>query len=271
MFDLTALCAENSINMSYIDIGIVAVVLIFALPCAVKGLCGSLERGCLGQLLGVLVSLAAAVVLVFGINGVGPYVGDIEALDGVSSSVSAKLEGVNNKFSMPLSKEEDGLLYVQSDEGEKISVATIIIPMDSEQTADVVATLDKAIASACSDEFLASLGEDATVGKLLGKAAIKLVLFLAVFVIGLIVCTVFSYIMGALKNAINDSESFVPDLIDKLLGLVAGAALGVVIAALLTAILALVLKFEPIEAIQAQFDNSTIAKYVYDFVNKLFG
>ena len=138
MLDFAALCVENSTSLSYIDIGIVAVVLLFAVPAAFKGLCGGLERGCFGQFMGVVLSLALAVVLVFGVKGVGPFVKDIAALDGVKSQVSSKIETANPKYSLVLERKEDGLLYVTDADGNETSVARVFVPVENEKIDSVV-------------------------------------------------------------------------------------------------------------------------------------
>ena len=176
MLDFAALCVENSTSLSYIDIGIVAVVLLFAVPAAFKGLCGGLERGCFGQFMGVVLSLALAVVLVFGVKGVGPFVKDIAALDGVKSQVSSKIETANPKYSLVLERKEDGLLYVTDADGNETSVARVFVPVENEKIDSVVETLDKLISTSFSDEVLASYEGDATIGKLLGETVIKLLL-----------------------------------------------------------------------------------------------
>lgn len=270
MLDFAALCVENSTSLSYIDIGIVAVVLLFAVPAAFKGLCGGLERGCFGQFMGVVLSLALAVVLVFGVKGVGPFVKDIAALDGVKSQVSSKIEAVNPKYSLELERKEDGLLYVTDADGNETSVARVFVPVENEKVNSVVETLDKLISTSFSDEVLASYEGDATIGKLLGETVIKLLLFVVCFIAGIVVCTALSYVFGVLKKSLDDSHSVALKVVDKFFGLITGALLGALFAVAATAILAAVMQFKPVEVITDQFENSSIAKYIYDFVAKLF-
>lgn len=270
MFDLTALCVENSTGLSYIDIGIVAVVLLFAVPATVKGLCGGLERGCFGQFLGVVLSLALGVVLVFGVKGVGPFLNDFPALDGIKSQVSQKIESANPKYSAQIERNDDGILYVTDEEGNSTSVARVFVPVENDKVDQVVEALDKLVAASFSDETLSSYESGPTIGKLLGETVIKLLLFVVCFVAGIVVCTAFSYLFGILKKSLDDSSSVALKVVDKFLGLLTGVALGAMLAIAATAILAAVVQFKPIEAVSAQFEQSTIAKYVYDFVAKLF-
>lgn len=270
MLDFAALCVENSTSLSYIDIGIVAVVLLFAVPAAFKGLCGGLERGCFGQFMGVVLSLALAVVLVFGVKGVGPFVKDIAALDGVKSQVSSKIETANPKYSLVLERKEDGLLYVTDADGNETSVARVFVPVENEKIDSVVETLDKLISTSFSDEVLASYEGDATIGKLLGETVIKLLLFVVCFVASIVVCTALSYVFGVLKKSLDDSQSVALKVVDKFFGLITGALLGALFAVAATAILSAVMQFKPVEVVTEQFENSSIAKYIYDFVAKLF-
>ena len=84
------------------------------------------------------------------------------------------------------------------------------------------------------------------------------------------VCTALSYVFGVLKKSLDDSQSVALKVVDKFFGLITGALLGALFAVAATAILSAVMQFKPVEVVTEQFENSSIAKYIYDFVAKLF-